>query len=196
MSMWVLKQSLTAEQEENIEALERLRLPIEGVGDLTEVKNADECKAMLKLIHPEDPPERLQVRTDDLWRIAKKVGKEDVVLVPLQHSKAVAMAEVTEAYQYEVSPEGEDCHFISVKWLRPSIPLYSFGNNRSVFTLERNTQMKKIQQKAVRVAISKKMPGQLDRFAKIRWIIIALMMMRVLHHIYKAVSGDASTDMY
>ncbi|MFW0776535.1 MAG: hypothetical protein ACN2B6_02300 [Rickettsiales bacterium] len=187
MSIWVIQQQLTAEQEADILLRKSIELPFDGMPDLSMVANQSECKRLLQTLHPDQPPESIQLMLDRLWNQFSGIGVDDTVAVPLPMRKEVAIARVDGKYYYKMGKNGEDHHLIDVQWYPRTHPITSFGKSKHVFASD-NLPMMEINNKEAREKILAKLPYKYNRFSKLKWIAAIFIFFhaaRMLGHLFQ-----------
>lgn len=181
MSMWVLHQRLTPDEEAHIFERTHLNLPFEGLPDLSQVANQGQALQLLRMLHPDEPPESLTLRMDRFWHIFSNLQAEDIIVVPLPSMKEVVLAEVAGGYQYDVGDKGSDIHLIPVKWHTVRVPASRFNKHKEVFS-SYGQPMYEIIAQETRVAVRDQLPHKYNRFARWKWLfalLFALGMLRV-----------------
>jgi len=181
MTIWLLHQTLTTEEEAHIQERSHLALPFEGLPDLSLITSPVECKHLLAALHPQDPPESINRRFDALWPRYAGLHGEDIIAVPLHARKAVALAEVTGPYHYEVGKDGADRHLIPVKWHPGPVPLYKFRKHKDIFA--RRERMFEVTNAEARIAIRDRLPHRYNRFVKWKWILLFFFALGMLHRL-------------
>jgi len=175
MSIWVLHQSLSPDEESHIEQREHLVLPFDGLPDLSAVASQLQCRHLMQLLYPDDPPEAITRRVDRLWPRYSGLQKEDIIAVPLASRKAVALAEVGGKYLYRVGVSGEAMHLIPVTWHK-AVSLRSLYKHKDLF--ERTGEpMMEVTRAEARIAIRDHLPHSYNRFAKWKWLLVVFFLM-------------------
>ena len=186
MSVWLYHLPLSVAHEEQITSQNELPLPFDNIPELTGLSMHKDCCAMLKLLHPELPPETVNREADRLWNIYTGMQAEDVVVVPLLVSQKVALARIESGYHYKVGSEGEDRHLIGVSWPMV-IPLRNFGKHKALFT--GGSGLREITNREEKQAILDKLPTHANRFAKLKWLAGALIALRVASYLLTEMGG-------
>ncbi len=176
MTIWILYQSLTPEEEVHIGERDALTLPFGDLPDLSLINSPAELRHLLQALHPDDPPETVARKTERLWKLYAGLQVEDIMVVPLKSRKEVALAEVTQRYRYEVGAEGTDVHQVEVKWYGKRIRLSALGKHKELFD-ERGEKMREVTDPEARVAIRDRLPHSYNRFAKWKWLLVLFFMM-------------------
>lgn len=182
MTIWILHQKLTQEEEQNILASTHLQLPFDGLPDLSRVSSSAQAMQLLRMLHPDEPPESIANRLDRFWGQFSGLHKEDLIAVPLKASGQVALATATSSYEYAVGDKGADIHRVPVTWYMRLIPLARFGKHKSVFS-EGGSTMYEVTAQDTRVAIRDKLPHAYNRFAKWKWLLVIFMAMGLMQFV-------------
>jgi len=180
MSIWVLQQSLTAEEEAHIFQKKHLHLPFDGLPDLSQVSSPAHAMQLLRVLYPDEPPESLTRRQDRFWNLFSAIQMEDIIVVPLKLSRQLVLAEVTGRYQYNVGDKGSDIHLIPVKWYEKRIPASKFRKHKDIF-LNSGEPMHELTVKETRIAVLDHLPHKYNRFAKWKWLLVIFMVMGFMH---------------
>jgi hypothetical protein len=179
MSVWILHQLLTPEEEAAIESRGRLLLPFDGVPDLSFVENIGELTRMLAKLHPDLPVETLNRRAERYWELFHGLQQEDLLAVPLHAKREVALAKISGRYGYEAGVGGEDVHSIGVSWYNVHIPLVKLGKHKPLFENYRD-RLVEVTDPDARQAIRKWLPHSYNRFAKWKWILAVLFILQII----------------
>lgn len=178
MTVWIMQQGLSPEEETQILAAGYLLLPYEGITDLTHIHNAQEARHMLRLLNPADPPETITRQLDAFWPLHTTLQPEDIIAVPLPATQKVALARVGGPYEYRTSFEAGDTHLIPVEWLRDPVPMRAFGKHRELFTRPGLFEVTDVD---ARTAIRGQLPHSYNRFHKWKWLLAIFTGMGLLH---------------
>lgn len=188
MTVWIMHLELSAQEEANVEQRLRLLLPFEGMPDLSRLNSVRQCKDLVQLLHPDAPPETISRLAERVWRIFATLQKEDIIAVPLPHSRQLALASVTDGYTYRVDEKGEDEHSIGVTWYARRVSLSRFKKHKELFA-EGKEQLVEVENKEARATIHTQLPYSYNRFAKIKWILLILLMLKLvgfaLHQVWQ-----------
>jgi len=172
MTMWMLPQTLTPEEEGSITARTHLQLPYQNLPDLTAITTHAQARHLMRMLHPDEPPESLSRRIDDFWKPHTEMNLEDLIAVPLPASRQIALATVTGAYTYRVGEHGSSKHLIPISW--PCAPIASSALRKfpELLTLRGICE---ITDRNARIALHAKLPHSYNRFAKWRWLMAFFM---------------------
>ncbi len=179
MSMWLLHQTLSADEEARICERTDLVLPFEGLPDLTHVTNQAEARKLLGILHPDEPPESINRRLERFWQRFSNLQIEDIIAVPLEHAREVVIAEVTGHYHYAVGDKGSDIHLIPVRWYDKRIPLSKLAKYKEVFG-SGGPAMQEITAVDVRTAVRDHLPHSYNRFVKMKWLLVIFFAMSLI----------------
>lgn len=177
MSVWVLQQALTAEEEASVTTRTHLQLPYADLPDLTAVTSPARAMQLLRALHPDEPPESLTRRFDAFWNLHSGLHEEDVIAVPLPHRRRVALATVTGRYEYRIGPDGGDLHLIPVSWPLSPLPMRRFRMIRDEFT---RPGMQEVTRREARILILSRLPYGYNRFRRLQWVLGALTLLMLL----------------
>jgi hypothetical protein len=173
MTVWVLHQQLTPQDEAAIRERTHLVLPFDGLPDLSRVTRPDQMKYLLRQIYPDDPPESVIHRFDRNWSRYYGLHAEDILAVPLKSRQEIAVAEVSGSYQYD-----EGVHRIPVKW-HAVAPLRKFRKYQNIFH-EGREKMTEVTNQDARVAIRDCLPHAYNRFVRWKWLLVVFFLMGVV----------------
>jgi hypothetical protein len=178
MSVWVLHQALSAQEEDSIEQHDRVVLPFNGVPDLSEIAAIGQIKSILSMLHPDMPPESVSRMAERYWTLYQGLAVDDVIAVPLPYRREVALAQISGRYSYEVGAAGEDIHAIAVTWQR-RVPFSRLGKHAALFT-SKQPPMFEVPHADERNAIRSWLPHRYNRFARWKWLVIVLMVFQTI----------------
>lgn len=178
MTVWVLHRQLTPQEEAEIAQHTYLELPFEGVPDLSAVTSQGHAMQLLRLLHPDDPPESLTRRMDRFWDIYGGLHKEDLIAVPLKGRGEMALAEVTGGYEYKVGERGADVHLIPVKWHERRIPLTRLSKHKEIF--DGGRAMYEVVTLEARTALRDYLPHSYNRFVRMKWLLALFFLMNLI----------------
>ena len=179
MTIWVLRQEFTPEEEAHIFERTDLFLPFGNLPDLTHVTTPQEARQLLKVLYPNDPPEAITRRLDRFWEKFTSLQLDDLVVVPLPALKQVVLAEISGPYHYRVGDDGGDVHMIPVRWYSKRIPMRKFAKHKEIFS-EINPPLSEVTIAEIRVFIREHLPHGYNRFAKFKWLLAVFFAMGLL----------------
>jgi hypothetical protein len=178
MTIWVLHQELSEQEQEAIAQRTHLQLPFDGLPDLSAVRSAGECRRLLQSLHPGEPPETLTRRIERVWSILGQVAPEDIIAVPLSARREVALAEVTGPYAYQ------GAHLLPVKWHTRRITPARTRKLRTLFA-PGGLPMFEVTRPDERIAIRGYLPHGYNRFVRWKWLLGLFFFMGVLRMILR-----------
>jgi restriction system protein len=154
LSIWLVRAGEHGEQEEA--ALQK-GLAIIGWGDLPDLstlKKREDLAQLIRDTYPDESPKTLINWTGQVWAFRDRIQLNDLVVLPLKTSAAIAIGQVTGPYQYTSDGQDRRYHSRSVKWLKTDFPrspalfgqdlLYSLGAFMTVCQIQRNNAEKRI----------------------------------------------------
>ena len=179
MTIWVLRQSLTAEEEARIFGHTNLILPFDGLPDLTHVTTKQEARQLLNALYPDDPPESISRKIERFWQQFTSLQAGDLIAVPLPLSQSLVLAEITGHYHYRVDDNGGDVHLIPVSWYSKRIPLKKFAKYKEVFNTS-SPPLSEVSVPEIRIALRDHLPHGYNRFAKFKWLLLLFFAMSLV----------------
>jgi len=179
MTIWILQQALTPDEEAHLKERTHLTLPFDDVPDLSRVSSQAGCRQLLQALHPDAPPETIARKSEQLWKLYGALQVEDIIAVPLNSRKEMALAEVTKRYQYDVGASGTDVHQVVVKWHDKGMTPGAFGKHNDLFN-ESAEKMREVTNAEARIAIRDRLPHPYNRFAKWKWLLILFFLMGLI----------------
>jgi len=114
--------------------------------DLAPIQTKEELRKLCQSIYSDEGPRTIGKWVGELWAFKSRMKKDDLVVLPLTTSSAIAIGRVAGDYKYRKDhPDGAH-HTRPVKWIRADIPrtafeqdlLYSFGAACAVCQIQRN----------------------------------------------------------
>lgn len=121
--------------------------------DLSGIRTRDDLRARLESTYPEAGSGRIINWAGQLWAFLDRVQPGDLVVLPLKHTPAIAIGQVTGGYSFRADLPRDARHVRPVRWLRTDIPrtavgqdlLYSLGAFMTVCELRRHSALKRLQ---------------------------------------------------
>jgi len=155
MSLWLVRAGRHGEHEQHFFDTGRVYLTWGGNLqdiDLHQATDYDGIKQLVFAAYPSEPKNRLQNWTGQISAFALGMKPGDWVVVPRKTKAAIAFAEVSGAYTFDLTAAKPYRHLRSVKWLNTDVPrsafdqdvLYSFGAFMTVCEIKRNDAEKRI----------------------------------------------------
>jgi len=119
--------------------------------DLSGTTSREEMLELLRSLRPDAKDAQIRSWAAQLYAIAHRIKKDDLVAMPLKNSPKIAIGKVIGSYQYRTDI-GEIHHTVPVEWIREDIPrtafgqdlLYSLGSARTICQIERNNAKSRI----------------------------------------------------
>lgn len=141
MALWLIRAGKHGEDENT--ALEK-GLAIIGWHEMPNVSNVasyEEMKLKYSEVSADMSPKAIMNNAAQLWAFAKKIEKNDLVVLPLKTRSLIAIGQIIGDYEYL-----EGRHVRKVRWIKEDIPrsvfgqdlLYSFGAFMTVCQIKRN----------------------------------------------------------
>lgn len=123
------------------------------LSDLSKTKSREEVVEIERKLHPDAKEAQIRSWAAQMFAIAHRIKKGDLVAMPLRNSPQIALGRVTGPYNYRTDL-GDIHHTISVEWLKENVPrtdfkqdlLYSLGSARTICQIERNDAEKRIKE--------------------------------------------------
>ena len=149
MALWLIRAGKHGEDENT--ALDK-GLAIIGwleMPDVSNVQSYEEMKRKHSEVYPDMSPNAVANNAAQLWAFAKRIEKDDLVVLPLKTRSAIAIGKIVGDYQYL-----EGRHVRKVKWIKEDIPrnafgqdlLYSFGAFMTVCQIKRNNAEERVRE--------------------------------------------------
>lgn len=170
MTVWVRHLELSEQQEKELAQTDHITLPLDGLPDLTLIREPSAMQHVLKALHPKAPPESLQRLQQRYWHISHDIAVDDVIAVPLKHQNKVVLAEVVGGYRYHMNEAREDIHTVAVRWVKKSIPMRKLMVHKVALS-GGELPMFEVTDSKLKAVINSAMPYGYNRFAAIKWII-------------------------
>lgn len=182
MGIWIIPQPLGDKQEEDILQSDVIRLPFDGMPDLSHVKSAGHVRDILQKLEPGSPPESISLNMDRLWKKFGGITLDDLIVVPVAQGKKIAIAHVGGAYSYEVGAGGEDEHYIAVKWYEKLYPANKLGKYGALLKYD-YPYMEEVDDKDARQKIQSILPHGYNRFVKFKWLAAIFIVLAALRFV-------------
>ncbi len=141
MALWLVRAGKHGEDENT--AIDK-GLAIIGwveMPDVSNIQSYEDMKQRHSEIYPDMSPKAIMNNAAQLWAFAKRIKKDDFVVLPLKTRSSIAIGKVAGEYQHQ-----EGRHTRKVQWIKDDIPrdafgqdlLYSFGAFMTVCQIRRN----------------------------------------------------------
>jgi predicted Mrr-cat superfamily restriction endonuclease len=176
MSVWIIRQTLSAEEEARILERPYILLPFEGIPNLSAISSPYQLRSILQTLAPDAPPESIGWEESRIWGQFTQLQPDDTVVVPLPYRRQVAIGQITGKYEYGVGDAGQDEHKVPIMWNSKLL-------DQSIFApslLANAGRMSEVTDREARIKIHDQMPHTYNRFAKWRWIAAILIGLQVL----------------
>ena len=154
MALWLIRAGKYGEHEQRFFANHCVYLTWEDLAtnDLSTAKNYADIKTIVRAAYPDAPERRLGNFSGQIWAFALEMKVGDWIALPLKTKSAIAIGEITSAYEYDATGEPLFRHKLQIKWLNIEIPrtafdqdlLYSFGAAMTICKIERNDAEKRV----------------------------------------------------
>lgn len=171
MTVWMLRLPLTPEEENALRERTHLPLPFEGVPDLSQVRGIGECRQLMQVLYPGEPPETIMRRAERFWGKFSQLTEEDIITVPLKAQQQLAIAEINGRYVYRVGDKGVDVHLVPVKWHEKTVPLRKLSKDKALMD-ESGEPLSEVTDVETRTLIRDRLPYAYNRFAKWKWLLL------------------------
>ncbi|MFO0389614.1 MAG: hypothetical protein ACK502_07860 [Alphaproteobacteria bacterium] len=178
MTVWIMHMPMKEQEENALMQLTELPLPFGDLPDLSTVNNGREFKRLISLLQVDTPPETIERLHDKIWTILSELQPEDIIVLPLQHKRVVAVAEISGRYSY-AKDEGSKAHRIAVKWHEKTIPFIRFRLHKSLIE-SKEWSIAELKDQSARAIIQLRLPYKYNRFAKVKWIASVFILWQAL----------------
>ncbi|BEQ13140.1 restriction endonuclease [Desulfoferula mesophila] len=146
MSVWLVRAGGQGERQDFALAENRVVIGWDEMPDLAQYKTRDAMVRATEEAYPNEKPKAIINWVGQLWAFARRIEKDDLVVLPLKRQNAIAMGKITGDYEYKPDNPSGAKHLRPVKWLAPDMPrdnfdqdlLYSFGAFMTVCQIKRN----------------------------------------------------------
>lgn len=116
------------------------------IGDLSQAESRDMILDLLREAYSDQNENRLKNWANQLYALAHRIEKGDLVVMPLRHTPQIAIGRVSGAYAYRTDLGGDIFHTVPVDWIVTDLPrtkigqdlLYSLGAFMTVCQIKRN----------------------------------------------------------
>ena len=179
MTLWILHQSVTAEDEVNITGQQFVNLPFGNLPDLSEISTPQQARELLSALNPDDPPETIVRKLDRFWPVYTGLHFDDLIVLPLYGAEEAVFAKVTGGYQYAVGENGQDIHRVPVEFHDKRVPLNKFKKYAELF-VRSEPKMIEVTNAAARIMIREQLPYSYNRFAKFKWLLVIFFLMNLV----------------
>lgn len=179
MTVWVLHQALTPEEEATLDQRDRVVLPFAGLPDLSQVPDFWKLKEAIAALNPDWPPETVSRLAERHWQLFEALQPEDIIAVPLPARQEVLLAEVSGKYGYQVGEDGQDVHTVQVTWYKQRVPLAKFGKHKAIFDV-RGESLYEVADIEARTAIRNHLPHGYVKFVRLKKLLIVFLIFEAI----------------
>ena len=150
MALWMVRGDKFGQYQET--ALEKgFAYHASSVPDLGSATTREAVFEHLRNLHPEGKENQLLNWSSQLFALAHRIKKDDLVVMPLRGKEQIALGRAKGTYLYR-KDLGEVHHTIPVEWLREGVPrstfgqdlLYSFGAFMTVCEVKRHNAEERV----------------------------------------------------
>ena len=146
MRSWLVRAGRYGEREQFALDSGCAVIGFDELGDLSGLSSKDEVFDALRQASPNAAEKTLMNYAAQVWAFASRIEKEDLVVLPLKTTPAVAIGRVLGHYEYKADNPAGAHHLRTVEWLRTDVPrsvigqdlLYSLGAFMTVCEIKRN----------------------------------------------------------
>ena len=123
------------------------------ISDLSGTTSREDIMELIRDGRPDAADAQIKSWAAQLYAIAHRIIKGNLIAMPLKNSPQIAIGKVTGSYQYRTDL-GEINHTVPVEWIREDIPrtafgqdlLYSLGSARTVCQIKRNNAEERVRE--------------------------------------------------
>lgn len=152
MTVWMVRAGKDGEREDTALEEKIVVLGWRELEDLSGVTSRDEVRARLVSVAPHLSNSAVSNYAGQIWSFIGRIEKDDLVVLPLRASAAIAIGRVVGDYRYEPTAPSDARHRRAVQWLREDAPrstfgqdlLYSLGAFLTVCQIKRNNAEERI----------------------------------------------------
>ena len=178
MTVWVLQQNLSPEEEARIEEHVDVVLPFAHFPSLHGYQHPHELRRVIGNLYPDLPPESVNNCAENMWHLYQ-IAPEDIVAVPLKARGEVALAMVSGRYAYELTAEGGGRHSVPVVW-QARVSKQKFGKHYAMIFEQSSAPMFEISNAEDRTIIRNWLPNKYNRFARFKWLLVAFLIFEAI----------------
>ena len=139
--------------------------------DLSETTSWEDILELMREGRPDASDSQIRSWAAQLYAIAHRIKKDDLVAMPLKNSPQIAIGKIIGSYKYRTNL-GEIHHTIPVEWIKEDIPrtafgqdlLYSLGSARTICQIQRNDAKSRI----IEILKGNKDPGLITTEKKVK----------------------------
>ena len=124
------------------------------VGSLENCDSREDVRLRIASSLPNSKPRKITNFASQLWALKSRLQMNDIIVMPLKSSKAIAIGKCSGPYLYRDDADPSRRHAIGVKWHRIDVPrsvikqdlLYSLGAFMTICEVERNDAAWRLEQ--------------------------------------------------
>ena len=124
------------------------------VGSLENCDSREDVRLRIANSLPNSKPRKITNFASQLWALKSRIQMNDIIVMPLKSSKAIAIGKCSGPYLYRDDADPSRRHAIGVKWQRIDVPrsvikqdlLYSLGAFMTICEVERNDAAWRLEQ--------------------------------------------------
>ena len=152
MSVWLVRAGKYGEAEQTALDKNVVTIGWNELPDLSAVKDREALAELYRKFHPDASIAHIANQVGQVWSFRSRIQQDDLVVLPLKTSSAIAIGKVRGPYQYTTDLGDGVRHIRKVEWLRTDLPrttfdqdiLYSLGAFMTVCRIERNKAEERI----------------------------------------------------
>ena len=99
------------------------------MGDLSAFPDRDALKATYRALHPNRSDGHVNTQAGQLWRFARQMQVDDLVVVPLRFIREIAVGEITGEYRWTTDYGPDMPHVRDVEWFMTDAPRDAFPSD-------------------------------------------------------------------
>jgi restriction system protein len=146
MAVWLVRAGKHGEHEHKFFEDKRVYVTWDRLAaDLSKMSDRPAVVGEMRKLYPNAKQKQLQNWAAQVWAFARSMTIGDLVAMPLKSQRAIAIGEITGAYQFDPAGPNPYFHYRTVKWIetvpRQKIPqdlLYSLGSVLTICRIQRN----------------------------------------------------------
>lgn len=152
MTAWLVRAGRYGERETFALSHDLAVIGWEELPNLDSVTARDELESLCRATYPDAKQNTIYNWVGQLWAFARRMQRDDLVVLPLKSRSAVAVGTVAGEYEYRQDLPDSVRHTRPVRWIRTDIPraafdrdlLFSLGAAQTVCQVQRNQAEERI----------------------------------------------------
>ena len=152
MAVWLVRAGKSGEGEEIALSQSLAVIGWGEAGDLSNITSKEQLSERLAKAYPTAKPRTLINWVGQVWTFIKAIQKDDLAVLPLKSTSAIAIGTVTGPYVYRPDLPEFARHTRTVTWIRDDLPrstfdqdiLYTMGAFLTVCRISRNNAEERI----------------------------------------------------